>query len=73
MKLQATISRLSTMLLIGLHWATSPDNCRVQTRTDTVNVHQKQRRLLKREGRVILTEFLTHCVYCLKYPTKLCM
>lgn len=43
MKLQATISILSTMLLIGLHWATSPDNCRGQnTDTDAMSTHQKQ-------------------------------
>lgn len=32
MKLHATISILSTMLLIGLHGATSPDSCRDKTR-----------------------------------------
>lgn len=38
MKLHATISILSTMLLIGLHGATSLANCRDKTHMDTVNI-----------------------------------
>lgn len=36
MKLHATISILSTMLLMGLHGATSPDNCRDKAHMDTM-------------------------------------
>lgn len=37
MKLHATISMLSTMLLMGLHGATSPSSCRDKAHVDMMN------------------------------------
>lgn len=37
MKLHATISMLSTMLLMGLHGATSPSSCRDKAHVDTMS------------------------------------
>lgn len=58
MKLQATISMLSTMLLMGLHGATSPDSCRDKAHVDMVTTDvSKTNKSCKSEGQVPLTVF----------------
>lgn len=69
MKLHATISMLSTMLLMGLHGATSPANCRDKTHMDTLKtggrgaVRSLQRVAVVWGGEQSLTAAFSFCGY----------